>query len=255
MMELQYERKGALARLWIHRPEALNALNRQVVDALDRALDQIAGDGEIRALIVGGGPHFAAGADIKAMVECTPDEARNFAFTTTFDKLMRLPIPTIAAIDGYALGGGLELALACDLRIAAHTAKLGMPETGLGIMPGAGGTIRLPRLVGYTSAFELICLGVQVDGARAEQLGLVNQSVPSEQLMDTAWSWAEKLSKKGPLGLKAAKQTMMNGLSCPTVEEGCALERDVWCSLFKTLDQREGMRAFQEHRKPIFHGN
>jgi enoyl-CoA hydratase/carnithine racemase len=254
MNELVYLSDSGIGRVYVNRPQALNALNGEVVHALDALLDKIAADAQVKVLIVGGEANFGAGADIKDMVECTPSEALAFVFTRTFDKLMNLPIPTIAAIDGFALGGGLELAMACDLRIAAESAKLGMPELSVGIMPGAGGTIRLPRLVGYAKAFEIICLGTQLTGADAERIGLVNKAVPRERLLDEATAWAGKLCHKPDVALRTAKRTMKNGLAIASVEEGGLYENDEWSGLFATEDQKEGMRAFLERRKPAYKG-
>lgn len=177
MSELRFQIEDGIGRIWVDRPQVLNALSREIIDDLDVLLDEIKDNKNVKVLIVGGEENFAAGADINGMVECNPEEAKAFAFSTTYDKLMNLPIPTIAAIDGYALGGGLEMTLACDIRIATENAKMGLPELGIGIMPGAGGTIRLPRLVGYSKAFEIIALGRQVSAAEAEAIGLVNKVV------------------------------------------------------------------------------
>lgn len=249
-----YEQDGGVARLWVNRPKALNALNSAVLAELDVLLDRIAADGQVRVLIVGGETHFAAGADIRAMVDCKPEQALAFVFTPVFNKLAALEIPTIAAISGFALGGGLELALACDLRVASEQAKLELPELNVGIMPGAGGTIRLPRLVGYSKAFEMICLGVQLSGVQAEQVGLVNQAVPEAQLLQVARQWAAILCRKPGVALKAVKRTMRTGLSLAVVEDGCRYESQEWSALFSTEDQKEGMRAFLERRKPEFKG-
>ena len=252
MSGLHYEKNGTVAILYVERPEALNALNREIIDAMDAALDEIKVDASVRALVVGGTPNFAAGADIGGMAECDPEGARAYAFSPTYNKLDALEIPTIAAIDGYALGGGLELALCCDLRLATKEAKLGLPEIGLGIMPGAGGTIRLPRLIGYARAFEMILAGKSISGEEAERIGLVNALVPKEHLIDEAILLAQRLSKKPALAARTAKRTMKAGLELQTVKEGIAYEADEWTRLFTTKDQKEGMLAFLEKRKPQF---
>lgn len=249
-----YEFDGMIGRIWINRPKALNALNSEVMAEMDLLLDKIAADERVRVLIVGGEANFAAGADIKAMIDCTPQEALTFVFTPVFNKVMNLPVPTIAAIDGFALGGGLELALSCDMRIAAETAKIGLPELGVGIMPGAGGNIRLPQLVGYAKAFELICMGNQLTGTEAERIGLVNKVVLQQALMDTVAAWARTLCMKPGMALKAAKRTMQKGMTLDSVEAGCLYESQEWAALFNTEDQKEGMRAFLERRKPKFKG-
>ncbi len=252
--QVLFEIKEGIGFLSVNRPEALNALNRPIVDEMEAILDRVAEDSSVRVLIVGGTEHFAAGADIKQMAECDPEGARAFAFNSCYNKLENLNIPTIAAIDGYALGGGLELALCCDMRIAAASAKLGLPETGLGIMPGAGGTIRLPRLVGYSKACELILLAKRIGAEEAERIGLVNAVVPSEELMAAAEKWAKKLALGAPVALAAAKETMRKGLTFSTIGEGIDCEAEAWAGLFATTDQKEGMRAFMEKRKPSFEG-
>ncbi|MDF3000182.1 MAG: hypothetical protein K0Q48_301 [Bacillota bacterium] len=254
MEYLNFERINAIGIVKINRPQALNALNREVIDELDGLLDLIERDKTISVLIVGSSNHFAAGADIRSMIYLSESEARAFAFTATMDRLSNLEIPTIAAIEGFALGGGLELALACDLRIASKTAKMGLPEINLGIMPGAGGTIRTPRLVGMARAKELILLGEMIDAGRAEQIGLVNKVAEPEQLMESAMIWAEKLSQKAPTALKTAKSTIHAGLDCSDLHEAIMLEADNWAGLFHTEDQKEGMMAFIEKRKPIYKG-
>ena len=251
--QLYFEvRENGVGLLQIHRPEALNALNRTIVDELEELADRIAEDPAVKALIIGGTECFAAGADIKDMVECNPERAKAFAFSPTFNKLEALAIPTIAALDGFALGGGLELALTCDLRIAAETAKMGFPEINLGIMPGAGGTARLPRLVGEARAKELIFFGSQITAQKAEAMGLVNLVVGKEELLPTALNWAEKLSKKAPIALKTAKASIRRELAAPSVIAAVAMEEEAWSGLFATEDQKEGMRAFLEKRKPTY---
>lgn len=254
MTKLNFEVKNNVAYLSVNRPEALNALSRQIVDEMDALLDRIAADEEIRVLVIGEPGNFAAGADIKGMVECDPEGAKAFAFNPTYNKLMHLPIPTIAAIDGYALGGGMELAITCDMRVATTRAVMGFPETGLGIMPGAGGTIRLPRLVGPAKANEMILLSVNVKGEEAQRIGLVNKVVEPDELMPTVVKWAEKLARKAPIALATAKETMVRGMELSSVEDGIDLEAEAWAGLFATEDQKEGMRAFVEKRKPNFCG-
>lgn len=254
MGQVALKKSGGYGVLQILRPEALNALSREIVDEMDRLIGQIGADGDIRALVVYSEKNFAAGADIKGMVHCDEEGARAFSFTPTFNKLAALPIPTIAAIEGYALGGGLELALACDIRIAAENAKLGFPEINLGIMPGAGGTVRAPRLIGEAKAKELILTGASIDGRTAWEIGLVNQVVPPDALWETAEAMAQRLAKKSPIALAAAKETIEAGLRAESVEAGTAIEADRWAGLFGTEDQKEGMTAFIEKRKPVFQG-
>lgn len=254
MSDLQFRVENKIAYLWINRPQAMNALHRGIIDELDCLLDQLAEDKKIRALIIGNEGNFAAGADIKEMVECSPEEAYAFAFSPTYNKLMDLPIPTIAAIDGYALGGGLELALACDIRIASEDAQMGLPELGIGIMPGAGGTVRLPQLIGYAKAFEIIALGKFVSGVEAERIGLVNKTVAKENLINEAQTWANKLAQKAPVAMVSLKRTMLHAKQMPSIKEAIVYEADEWAALFATADQKEGMRAFIEKRKPQFLG-
>ncbi len=246
-----FEKAGNIAILKIDRQSRLNALNRTIVNAIDEVLDSIKKDREIRVLIITGEKHFAAGADIAEMADITPEEAKAFSFTKTFMKLENLEIPTIAAICGYALGGGLELALACDLRIASEDAKLGLPEINLGIMPGAGGTVRLPRLIGEAKAKELIFLGESLTASEAYQFGMINQMVKNEELMAEAFKLAAKLAEKSPNALRNAKKSIANK-DKHSSKEAFIHEAEIWYDLFSSSDQKEGMRAFLEKRKPIY---
>lgn len=254
MEYLIFEKVETVGILKINRPTALNALNRQMVDEMEELLDEIVKNNEISVLVLTADNNFAAGADIKCMMELHGEEAKAFSFAGTFDKLADLQIPTIAAIEGFALGGGLELALACDFRIASKTAKLGFPEINLGIMPGAGGTIRAPRLIGAARAKELILLGDRIEAEQAERMGLVNKVVEPEALMDTAMGWATKLSRKAPISLAIAKKTIQAGLDQPRIKQAIKIEAENWAALFETEDQKEGMKAFAEKRMPIYQG-
>lgn len=245
------EKNGNIAVLWIDRPKRYNALSRDIVESIDRELDFIKKDQDIRVLIISGKKNFAAGADIAEMVDITPEEAKAFSFSRTFMKLENLEIPTIAAICGYALGGGLELALACDFRIASEDAKLGLPEINLGIMPGAGGTVRLPRLIGEAKAKELIFLGESLTAFEAYQYGVVNRLVKNEELMTEAFKLAEKLASKSPNALRNAKKSIMNK-DKHSSKEALLNEAEIWSGLFESRDQKEGMRAFLEKRKPNY---
>lgn len=253
-MSIELTRKGAAAVLSIHRPEAMNALSRQIVDRMDALLDEVAADKTIRALIIHSEKNFAAGADIKEMVGCTPEEAGKFSFIDTYNKLAGLPIPTIAAMEGYALGGGLEMALACDLRLADESAVMGFPEIKLGIMPGAGGTIRAPRLIGAARAMELIFTGANVKADRAAEIGLVNQVVPAGTVLAAAEKLAEKLSRLSPVALATAKETIRRGLEIQDVTEATKMEAEQWRGMFATHDQKEGMTAFIEKRPAVYTG-
>jgi len=254
MKKIICERKEGVAFLSVDRPEALNALSKEIVDELETVIDEIAADESVKVVVIGGTENFAAGADIKGMIECSPEQARKFVFNRCYNKIMNLSVPTIAVIDGYALGGGMELALSCDMRIASESAKLGFPEINLGIMPGAGGTVRLPRLVGYAKACELILTGGHISAEEAEKIGLVNLVVPKEELIQATLKLCKKFTSKSRLTLAVAKRTIVKGLTFPAVEEAVVNEENEWVKLFDTNDQKEGMRAFAEKRKPVFIG-
>lgn len=238
-----------VAVITVNRPKVMNALNKDTIKELDAAVEAIAADPKVRALVIASDKHFAAGADIKAMIEMNPEEAKSFAFTKTFLKLENLVIPTIAAICGYALGGGLELALVCDMRIASPDAQLGLPEINLGIIPGAGGTQRLPRLIGSSRAKELIFQGAIIDAVKALQYGLINEI--AEDPLEAALKLAKKFALKAPLAIKAAKQCIRMTAKVD-LRSGIEYEEAAWSSLYATQDQKEGMRAFVEKRKPVF---
>ncbi len=183
MGKIVVTKEDHIAILSVNRPEALNALSREIVDEMDEKIEEIKKDSEIRCLIFYSEKNFAAGADIKAMAVCDEEGAKAFGFSPTYDKIAELPIPTIAAIEGYALGGGMELALTADMRIAGKSAKMGFPEVTLGIFPGAGGTIRAPKLIGPAFAKELIFSGDAVDADRALTMGLVNREDEEGQVL------------------------------------------------------------------------
>lgn len=254
MKEVLYSVENGIAVLSIYRPKALNALSREIVDEIDRIAEEISRDSKIRALIIYSDSNFAAGADIGGMVECNEEEARAFAFSPTFNKIEALEIPTIAAIEGYALGGGMELALACDLRIASENAKMGFPEITLGIMPGAGGTVRTTKLAGIAKAKELILMGGTISAQKAEMMGLVNLIAEDGSVFAVAMKWAQKITKMAPIALKTAKRTINEAAHCLNVLDGIEIEAQNWAALFNTEDQKEGMRAFLEKRKPIYSG-
>lgn len=241
-----------IATISITRPEAFNALSRDIVDVLDGMLEEIENNDNVSVLVFYSDQHFAAGADIKQMSICNPEEARTFLFTDTYNKIASLPMPTIAAINGYTFGGGLELALCCDLRIAAKSASIGLTELNLGIMPGAGGTVRLPRLIGEARAKEMILLSKVIDGIEAERIGLSNKVVEDDQLEAEVYKIAAKLQKKSLVSIKAAKASIANGLAETDVIKATHFEADTWVELFNSYDQKEGMKAFIEKRKPKF---
>jgi enoyl-CoA hydratase len=244
-MDLQYilfTMEDGIGRIQFNRPAKLNAVNSDVLMDLEKALDQC-----LEA--------FVAGADVKDM---STGDIR-FAYSLTDltlrvqEKLADLPKPTIAAISGYALGAGCELALCCDFRIASDNAVLGLPEISLGIIPGGGGTQRLPRLVGLSAAAEMILLGKTVKADRAENLSLVNKVVPLDDLERESRELANTLIKMPAVALRAAKTAMRKGLGL-SLKDGLQMEQDLFCMLFGTQDQKEGMAAFMEKRKPVFRG-
>lgn len=243
-----------IATISINRPEALNALSKDIIDEMDKIIEGIKSNKDIRVLIFYSKDNFAAGADIKVMAACNPEQAREFVFTNTYNKIHDMDIPTIAAIDGYAFGGGLELALTCDFRIASMDSKMGLTELNLGIMPGAGGTVRLARIIGEPKAKEMIFLSKVVDGSEAEKIGLVNTAVEKEELYVTALRWAEKLKRKSSVSLASAKRSIENGIRDTDFHSSTNNEAEIWSALFDTYDQKEGMAAFIEKRKPKFLG-
>jgi enoyl-CoA hydratase len=243
--------QDGIAIVSLNRPKALNALNKDMVMELDRAFDEMASDSLVKAVVITGEKNFAAGADISNMLALSPEQAKEFSFRHTFNKIEDFPKPVIAAIPGFALGGGLELALTCDMRIASADAKLGFPEINLGIFPGAGGTQRLPRLIGSAWAKELIYTGAVINAAKAAEYGLVNMI--TENPLEEALKLAGKLAAKAPVALKLAKQCI-NLASDVDQKTGIEFEAATWSSTFATEDQREGMKAFVEKRKAVFTG-
>jgi enoyl-CoA hydratase/3-hydroxyacyl-CoA dehydrogenase len=249
---------GAIAYITMSRPEALNALNDKVLHELKEALAQVRGNRSIRAVVVSGeGNAFVAGADIKAMQALAGKPAEIRAFTEFGQQVLRdietLPQPVIAAINGFALGGGLELALACDIRIASSEARLGFPEVGLGIIPGLGGTQRTTRLAGRGVASQLVLGGDLIGAEEAERVGLVNRVVAPAKLMETARSLAERIATRGPVAVAKAKAAILAAEQLP-LEKGLAFELERTCEVMATPDRAEGMQAFIEKRKPAFTG-
>lgn len=249
-MVVDYKKEGRIAIFTINRPEAFNALSMQVHKELIEAMLDFKNDDALWVGIVTGvgDKSFSAGQDIK---EFRPGrlEAQDLVYGVP-DKIWK---PIIAAINGWCLGGGLELALACDLRIAAEHARFGQPEINIGYMPGGGGTQRLPRFIPWAKAAELLLTGEPIDAQEAYRVGLVNKVVPLDQLMSTAKDMAELICKKGPLGVRASKEAMIRGYSMP-LEEGLELERSLNNSLRDTEDFIEGASAFKEKRQPDYKG-
>lgn len=253
---LRIDREGPLAVLTLQRPP-LNALNSETLRGIRDALTSLAADSTVRVVVLTGGGEkaFAAGADIKEMASLDPLGAREFARLgqEVCNLLERMEKPTIAAINGYALGGGCELALACDIRIAAEGAVLGQPEVNLGIPPGFGGTQRLSRLVGRGRASELIFTGRQVEAREAASLGLVNRVVPRDKLLDEARELSRIILEKGPVGVALAKAALQQAEETG-ISQGLAFEGEAFSYAFSTEDQKEGMEAFLDKRKPQFKG-
>lgn len=243
--------------LTISRPAKLNALSGDVLGELEEAVGQFETDASLRALIVtgAGGKAFVAGGDITELTALTPAEAEAYALRgqRLFRRLEMAGKPSIAAINGYALGGGLELALACTLRVAAAGAKLGLPEVRLGVIPGYGGTQRLPRLVGRARALEMVLAGEPVDAAEAHRIGLVDHVVDGTQLIEFARSLAGRILKNGPLAVALAMRAVDVGLNTG-IEEGLRFEAAAFGLAAASVDRREGLRAFLEKRAPVFTG-
>jgi enoyl-CoA hydratase len=251
------ERRGEIALLTLNRPEQLNALSSSLLEALGARVRELAGDASLRAVIVtGAGRAFAAGADIAEMRRMTAQQALAFSRLghDTFAALETLEVPVIAAVNGFALGGGLELALACDWIYAAKRARLGQPEVGLGLLPGFGGTSRLPRRVGPGWARELVLSGEPLGAEAAERIGLVNRVFEDETaLLDGALATAGTLARKGPLALARAKRVLLEGQDAD-VRVAHALEQQAFAALFASEDRDEGLAAFVEKREPRFRG-
>jgi enoyl-CoA hydratase len=254
---LLLERDGAIAIVTVNRPKVLNALNALTLDELRRVVLDLKQDDSVRAVVLTGAGEkaFVAGADINELAVQTPTGGREHALTGqhVFDLIENLGKPVIAAINGYALGGGCELAMACTLRIAADTAKIGQPEINLGIIPGYAGTQRLSRLVGKGKAMELILTGAPIGAVEAERIGLVNRVVPAAELMNGAKQLASDLAKNAPIAMRYIINAINKGLEMPFAE-GCVFEATLFGLVASTDDMREGTKAFLEKRKPEFRG-
>lgn len=252
MTHILLEKKGNVAIATIDRPKALNALNSEVLNDLNTLVDTVNADPEIRVLILTGSGEkaFVAGADIGEMSSLSKAEGEAFGKkgNDVFRRIETLPIPVIAAVNGYALGGGCELSMACDIRIASDTAVFGQPETGLGITPGFGGTQRLARLIGPGMAKQLIYSARNIKADEALRIGLVNAVYPAEELMAAAEKLAETIARNAPIAVRACKQAINEGLEQP-MDEAIVLEEKLFGSCFETEDQKEGMGAFLEKRK------
>lgn len=254
---LVLEDRGAVRVITVHRPEKLNALNRQVLAELQQAFDAAREDAGVRVVVLrGAGPKaFVAGADIAEMADLSPVEGR--AFSLAGQRVMRtietLGKPVLAMVHGFALGGGLELAMACHLRLAGEGAKFGLPEVTLGLLPGFGGTQRLLRLAGRAATLDLALSGAMIDAQRALQIGLVTRVHPADALEAATFALAEQLAALAPLALRGVLDAVVIGGEAP-LETGLEFESNAFGMAFSTDDMREGTRAFLERRKPAFQG-
>jgi enoyl-CoA hydratase/carnithine racemase len=254
---LLLERDGAVATITINRPKVLNALNTATIDELRRAILELKADAGIRvAILTGAGDKsFVAGADINELAVQTPTSGREHALTGqhVFDLIENMGKPVIAAINGFALGGGCELAMACTLRLAADTARLGQPEISLGLIPGYAGTQRLPRLVGKGRAMEMILTGAPISADEAYRIGLVNRVVPAADLLADAKKLAAQLASSAPIALRYIINAINKGVEMGFAE-ACQYEATLFGLVASTDDMREGTKAFLEKRKPTFNG-
>lgn len=247
-MAVDYKKEGRIAIFTLNRPEALNAINAQLTRELNEAMIDFRDDNDLWVgIITGAGDRaFSAGADIKEFRPGPLEQGRGTTERVRADQIWK---PFIAAINGYALGGGLELALTCDLRIAAEHARFGTPEIFVGVIPAGGGIDRLPRFIPRVKAAEMLLMGKQIDAQEAYRIGLINLAVPLEKLMPTAREWAKAICQAGPLQVRAVKEGMIRGYDM-TLDEGLRLEGELFNRVRNTEDYMEGARAFVEKRKP-----
>ena len=247
-------KEGAIGIIQLNRPKLLNALNFELMTELVNALEELDREAAVKVMILTGGERaFAAGADLAEMSQATPVDlvlGRRFEL---WDRIRKISKPIIAAVSGYCLGGGNELAMNCDLIIASETATFGQPEVNVGIIPGAGGTQRLPRVVGKYKAMEMILTGKSISADEAYRIGLVNHVVPPESLMEEAKKIATDIASKPPISIRSAKEAILRAQDT-TLEVGLEFERKAFYMLFATEDGKEGMKAFLEKRKPNFKG-
>jgi enoyl-CoA hydratase len=256
MKPVRSERRGAVALLTLDRPDALNALNRALLERLDALLAELRKDPSLRAVVVTGeGRAFAAGADIAEMQDFTPAEGEAFSRLghRVFGALEELAVPTIAAVNGFALGGGCELAAACDWIYASEKARFGQPEVNLGILPGFGGTSRLARRVGVAWAKELVLTGAPITAGEALRIGLVNRVFEADSLLDAALAVAATIAEKGPLAVAQAKRLLHEGQDADA-RVAHVMEQSAFGLAFASEDRKEGMAAFLDKREPKFQG-
>lgn len=259
-MSILYEKKGEVVLITLNRPEAMNAIDPETAEELSRAFMDFREDREaLVAILTGAGDRaFSAGADVKKMVALwhgwsVADARENFLRGDYFSSLSSLSKPTIAAVNGFALGGGLEMAMACDLRVAAESATFGLTEVRLGLMPGRGGTQRLSRLIGLGRAMELILTGERIDAKEALRIGLVSRVVPGEKLLSAAEELARTIASRGPVAVRFAKEAIQRGYDM-TLDQGLALENLLAILVRQTEDSKEGAAAFREKREPKWKG-
>ncbi len=251
-----YEKEGNIAIMTFNRPKVMNAIDQDVLDDIIKITTEVAGDPEVRALILTGSSKvFAAGGDIGAMLTITPAQVDEFIAKchVAFDSLSNLDKPVIAAMAGLALGGGLEVSLACDIRIAAEGTILGAPETNLALFPAGGGTQRITRMAGIAWAKDMVLTGDTIDADTALRIGIVTRVVPKDSLMDEAKKLAKKLAAKAPITTRITKQSLNNSISTD-LAAGLKFEQKGFSFIFSTDDHLEGLKAFMEKRKPVFVG-
>ena len=249
------EKKGAVGFIQLNRPNVLNALNNTLLNELMDTLESFDSDDEIRAIVITGSDRaFAAGADIKQMSKASAVEMLNSDFIPTFDRINKIHKPIIAAVSGWCLGGGSELALSCDMIIASETAKFGQPEINLGVIPGAGGTQRLTKAVGKAIAMEMVLNNRTLSAVEALTYGLVNRVEPLSNYLEAALQLAAEIAARAPLAVQLGKSAVNHAFEV-SLSEGLAAERQAFNFLFATEDQKEGMAAFIEKRKPKWQGN
>jgi enoyl-CoA hydratase/carnithine racemase len=252
-MALLYEKEDKIVTITLNRPESLNSYDWEQTQEFSEAIVKFRDDPDAWAAIItgAGDKAFSAGADLKKLVPAAQETGQpEYVHIMTG---LRIYKPSIAAVNGLALGGGLETVLACDIRIAAENARFGVPEVRWSVIPGWGGTQRLPRMIPWVKAAELLFTGTAIDAQEAYRIGLVNLVVPLSELMPTAKEWARRICQNGPLALRAAKESMMEGINM-TLDEGLKLEKSLVDKLLMTEDAKEGVKAFNEKRKPVFKG-
>ncbi len=251
-----YEKENGVAIATFNRPKVMNAIDSDVIDDLAAVAKEVKSDDEVKSLIIYGGPKvFAAGGDIDFMLRVSPVEVENFIASTHagLDSIVRLDKPVIAAISGLAFGGGLEIAMCCDIRIASEGTMMGLPECNLGLMAAAGGTQRLAQMVGISWAKYMIMTGDPIDANTALSLGLITKVVPVDSILDEAKKIAQKLATKAPITAKLTKQSLNNAMYSD-LQSSLLFDQKVFAFIFATEDHTEGMKAFMEKRKPVFKG-